>query len=570
MKKKISLLMALIMLLGCFSMLTFPTSADTEYTYLVENTNYKKGYNWLGTKPVNSSNPFSGKLETDTNGKANFMGWTMVDGGISGYKYSVDGGELVDVTVGGDELALFNPGGVSSIATSLGISDVNTACNTCGYTFTLDLSGYGAGKSHSINIYAVTAKDSTKLCQVLYSTFTTPYFGYYKAAKQAIEDKYVVYDCDPANNGTDPRGTGQVMTAAYGLSTEKTVFYYGGTSPMRRIYQPVPLSKAGDIVITYLTAKNFNTAAYFGLYKWDNSALIADHLKSDNLTTNQAPIAYRYNWASTERTAIIKNDPKTAYDGSNILVRLNATSSVVLLVSRIVFYTDYEAYCAEISALDAKMAAADASVGSAVKACDGLEFWAKDAASAQAKLDSVVKAKLNNETVSVSYANGAIADGKYTVDVTYAIEGASYTDKVEVAVSDKAVVGAQSRSNGDDTYSVRFLATIDDYTAYDEIGFEIVADYEAGAYAETGKTYDVKCYEVFDSVLSLEDKTTVTNKAGDFHGNYLMALTIDGIPTNTGAAGFTVRAYYVAKGTTERIYTDSVSFNAIGGALVNN
>jgi len=126
------------------------------------------------------------------------------------------------------------------------------------------------------------------------------------------------------------------------------------------------------------------------------------------------------------------------------------------------------------------------------------------------------------------------------------------------------VAGAQDRDDGEN-YDVRFIASIDDYEKYEEIGFVIVADYGNG----NVRTYDKHCTEVFTSLLAMENGETVEKNAIDFNGNCLMALTVDNIPVDiSGTARFEVKAYYVSNG--ETTYTSPVYFNSKNGKLINN
>ena len=126
------------------------------------------------------------------------------------------------------------------------------------------------------------------------------------------------------------------------------------------------------------------------------------------------------------------------------------------------------------------------------------------------------------------------------------------------------VVAAQDKNDGT-SYNTRFIATVDDYTKYDEIGFKIVADYGN----DNVRTYDKHCTEVFDSLLAMEGNNVVQKTALDFNGKYLVTMTVEGIPMNVaGTATFTVQAYYVQGDNVT--YTDAVTFNAVNGILVQN
>jgi len=140
--------------------------------------------------------------------------------------------------------------------------------------------------------------------------------------------------------------------------------------------------------------------------------------------------------------------------------------------------------------------------------------------------------------------------------------------------ADVNYVGSQERTYTESEtskYDVRFLASMDDYNLYSEAGFKISADFENGIYAETGKTYTDACDYVYTALTAADGESgnIKTVSASEYHAGQMMALTIKGIPTNTGTVTFTVTPYYVlrADGTTVDAQSYTVVYNA--GAFVS-
>ena len=168
-----------------------------------------------------------------------------------------------------------------------------------------------------------------------------------------------------------------------------------------------------------------------------------------------------------------------------------------------------------------------------------------------------ISVEAGDEVVFLAHAN--MKDGQ---SVNFYFTTVEYTSIP--TTSGIKVVGAQDKNDGT-TYNTRFIATVDDYTKYDEIGFKIVADYGNG----NVRTYDKHCTEVFDSLLAMEGNNVVQKTALDFNGKYLVTMTVEGIPMDVaGTATFTVQAYYVQGDSVT--YTDAVVFNTVNGVLVQN
>ena len=181
----------------------------------------------------------------------------------------------------------------------------------------------------------------------------------------------------------------------------------------------------------------------------------------------------------------------------------------------------------------------------------------------------------------IEYIEGSTADGLDSITITVeageevvfllhsnmtdGVRANFFFDSVEYTLipttTGVRVIGAQDKNDGE-KYNTRFIATVDDYTQYEELGFKIVADYGNN----NVRIYDRHCTEVFDSLLALEDGASVTKTALDFNGKYLFALTVNNIPMDvSGDATFSVQAYYIKDGQT--VYTDAVTFTAADGEL---
>lgn len=89
---------------------------------------------------------------------------------------------------------------------------------------------------------------------------------------------------------------------------------------------------------------------------------------------------------------------------------------------------------------------------------------------------------------------------------------------IPVAANESRVIGVQSRVNPDDAEKrdVRFVAVIDDYKAYEELGFSFTWGEKVGR---------VNCYTVYSELLA--DGQTV--KPETYGGKYFFAYTLEGL-----------------------------------------
>ncbi len=140
--------------------------------------------------------------------------------------------------------------------------------------------------------------------------------------------------------------------------------------------------------------------------------------------------------------------------------------------------------------------------------------------------------------------------------------------------ADVNYVGAQERTytEGDVAkYDVRFLASMDDYKQYSEAGFRIAATYEKGAYAATGKSYVDACDYVYTALTAADGEGNIKAVAATaYHAGQMMALTIKGIPTDTGRVSFVVTPYYVLKGEAQTVSAQSYEVIYENGVYVSS
>lgn len=105
-------------------------------------------------------------------------------------------------------------------------------------------------------------------------------------------------------------------------------------------------------------------------------------------------------------------------------------------------------------------------------------------------------------------------------------------------------------------YNTRFVATLDDYTKYDEIGFKLTVN---------GKESYVPCGAVYDSVTGGFSITETYSALGSFGAGYIYCLTVTGMEEGTSYA-VEVAPYTVAKGATKKTVGDSYTVTLTAGA----
>ena len=105
-------------------------------------------------------------------------------------------------------------------------------------------------------------------------------------------------------------------------------------------------------------------------------------------------------------------------------------------------------------------------------------------------------------------------------------------------------------------YNTRFVATLDDYTKYDEIGFKLTVNDK--------ETY-VPCNKVYDSVTGGFSITETYSALGTYGAGYIYCLTVTGMEEGTSYA-IEVAPYTVAKGETQKTVAASYTVTLTAGA----
>lgn len=122
--------------------------------------------------------------------------------------------------------------------------------------------------------------------------------------------------------------------------------------------------------------------------------------------------------------------------------------------------------------------------------------------------------------------------------------------QVDTASGDLRMVGVQASTEtannaADTTFDMRFIAAVDS-DVYSKAGFNVTAK-ASGTGAE--KSWRLETGTVYSAIVAKDGNTTVTYKAKQLGGKYLIALTVQNIPKSEGMVDFTVQAFtYAANG----------------------
>ena len=130
-----------------------------------------------------------------------------------------------------------------------------------------------------------------------------------------------------------------------------------------------------------------------------------------------------------------------------------------------------------------------------------------------------------------------------------------FADKVKREFNEREVsfYGAQvSEPDADGKLSMRLLGAIHSLKA-EEAGFEIRANYVDREGHVVDKNITKACSSVYHSVAASEDGACEAKTAADLGGTYIIAVSVDDIPTDTCQIDFFVRAYIVING--EKLYS---------------
>ena len=120
------------------------------------------------------------------------------------------------------------------------------------------------------------------------------------------------------------------------------------------------------------------------------------------------------------------------------------------------------------------------------------------------------------------------------------------TDGTGVALATPKLAGVQDGKATGGTFSVRFIATLQDTLRYERVGFRITVN--------GGNETEISCKHVYLKLLANGVGGQVEVSASALGGSYLYALTVDGIPA-TGTVTFTVVPFAVDQAGTENAQT---------------
>ena len=151
-----------------------------------------------------------------------------------------------------------------------------------------------------------------------------------------------------------------------------------------------------------------------------------------------------------------------------------------------------------------------------------------------------------------------------TVLAPYTVTNDAVIEAREVdATIYSSVVGMQYTAPAENEQSVRFIAGF--YTLQaSAAGFEVKAKYKDGDTVKDDKSWDVSSTKVYNSINAVENGTVRSVTAKELGATYLIALSVDEVPTNIGQIDFEVRSYITVDGT--RMYSEWAYFTLNNGA----
>ena len=123
-----------------------------------------------------------------------------------------------------------------------------------------------------------------------------------------------------------------------------------------------------------------------------------------------------------------------------------------------------------------------------------------------------------------------------------------------------------TKPTANNTQSVRFISALQSLQG-SETGFEITVKYMEDGAVIKGKPTVQKTTHVYSSITATTDGTVTSVSANNLGGNYLCALSVDGVPTDAGRIDFIVTPYVVFNG--ETVYGETVTFKLNNGAADN-
>ena len=152
---------------------------------------------------------------------------------------------------------------------------------------------------------------------------------------------------------------------------------------------------------------------------------------------------------------------------------------------------------------------------------NGLEFFEM-----KIPMTAELKAGMAANTVKL----GVSVNDAYTSSEGFGWNSANVPLKFETAPAFPRIVGVQTRDRGK-TYDLRFAAVVDGLTLEDAAaGFRLTYN---------GKTVEVSCRYVYETLSYTDGDTTGTYAASDFGGDYFICYTICGLEKGSAAAPLT-------------------------------
>ena len=125
---------------------------------------------------------------------------------------------------------------------------------------------------------------------------------------------------------------------------------------------------------------------------------------------------------------------------------------------------------------------------------------------------------------------GVSVDDSYTSSEGFGWNSANVPLNFETAPAFPRIVGVQTRDRGE-TYDLRFAAVVDGLTLEEAAaGFRLTYN---------GKTVEVSCRYVYETLSYTDGDTTGTYAASDFGGDYFICYTICGLEKGSAAAPLT-------------------------------
>ncbi len=142
------------------------------------------------------------------------------------------------------------------------------------------------------------------------------------------------------------------------------------------------------------------------------------------------------------------------------------------------------------------------------------------------------------------FLNGGSKEGSFFVDNIRLYSGNKICSDAELGLVTSEIKGVQTSNASANAFNLRVISTVDS-TSCAKAGFDIQAKYTDGTEKTVSGTKEIT--EVYTSITANEGAGIATYTAGDLGGNYLAALTINGVPTNVGKVEITVSAWTQAE-----------------------